>query len=196
MLGRFIEGMELLKSFLVGRDHSLACISRRLAARRGKAEIDVRRFGSQRLRGAHLLGPVGEGVVAEVLSVSLHGALDRDAPEILAEYAHVSHDPATGTGDFPGSDAYYIQVGYRFGYQLRDSSLSLKPYVRVEQVVVPLGDDVFTPLALNYDGVVVGVRYDPGVFLALRLEYRYEQFEGLDTTNSFYAQASFVLAGS
>ena len=77
-----------------------------------------------------------------------------------------------------------------------ETSISLKPYVRVEQVVVPLGDDVFTPLALNYDGVVVGVRYDPGAFLALRLEYRYEQFEGLDTTNSLYAQASFVLAGS
>ncbi len=59
-----------------------------------------------------------------------------------------------------------------------------------------MGDDVFAPLALNYDGVVLGVRYDLGVFLALRLEYRYEQFEGLPTTNSLYAQASFVLAGS
>jgi hypothetical protein len=141
-----------------------------------------------------LLAPDGTDVNERIYS--LHGALDRDAPEILAEYAHVSHDPATGTGDFPGSDAYYVQVGYRFGYQLGESSISLKPYVRVEQVVVPLGDPVFTPLALNYDGVVVGVRYDPGAFLALRLEYRYEQFEGLDTTNSLYAQASFVLAGS
>jgi len=49
---------------------------------------------------------------------------------------------------------------------------------------------------MNYDGIVAGVRYDPGVFLALRLEYRYEQFEGLETTSSLYAQASFVLAGS
>ena len=58
------------------------------------------------------------------------------------------------------------------------------------------GEYVFAPLALNYDGVVGGIRYDPGVFLALRLEYRYEQFEGLKSTNSLYAQASFVLAGS
>lgn len=123
---------------------------------------------------------------------SVHAALDRDAPEILAEYAHVTHDPLTGTGDFPGSDGYYVQ----FGYRLIASGLSLKPYVRIEQVVVPTTAYVLGPLALNYDGVVVGVRYDPGVFLALRLEYRYEQFEGLEATNSLYAQASFVLTGS
>ena len=98
----------------------------------------------------------------------------------------------TGSGDFPGSDGYYIQIGYRLPAAYR----SVKPYARVEQVVVQSGDDVFFPLALNYDGVVVGVRYDPGVFLALRLEYRYEQFEGMPKTNSLYAQASFVLTGS
>ena len=59
--------------------------------------------------------------------------LDRDAPEILAEYAHVTPDPVPGPGDFPGSDAYYVQVGYRLGGPLR----SLKPYARVEQVIVP-----------------------------------------------------------
>ena len=123
---------------------------------------------------------------------AVHAALDRDAPEILAEYAHVTHDPVTGSGDFAGSDGYYVQ----FGYRLQGAFSSVKPYARVEQVVVPSGDDVFEPLGLNYDGVVVGVRYDPGVFLALRLEYRYEQFEGLETTNSLYAQASFVLSGS
>ncbi len=123
---------------------------------------------------------------------SVHAAFDRDAPEILAEYAHVTHDPVAGTGAFPGSDAYYVQLGYR----LWGALTSVKPYARVEQVIVPTGDDVFAPLSLNYDGLVVGVRYDLGVFLALRLEYRYEQFEGLPTTNSLYAQASFVLAGS
>ncbi len=123
---------------------------------------------------------------------ALHAALDRDAPEILAEYAHVTHDPVTGPGDFPGSDAWYIQFGYRLPGEYR----SLKPYARVEQVIVSSGDDVFAAPNLNYDGVVVGVRYDPGVFLALRLEYRWEQFEALESTNSLYAQASFVLTGS
>ena len=141
-----------------------------------------------------LLAPDGSDANERIYS--LHAALDRDAREILAEYAHVTHGPATGPGDFPGSNAYYIQFGYRFAYRLRGSDLSLKPYVRVEQVVVDRDAYVLGPLGLNYDGVVVGVRYDPGVFLALRLEYRYEQFEGLDTTNSLYAQASFVLAGS
>jgi len=130
--------------------------------------------------------------VANERIYALHAVLDRDAPEILAEYAHVTHDPVTGSADFPGSDAYYVQ----FGYRLQGAFRSLKPYARVEQVVVPSGDDVFAPLNLNYDGVVVGIRYDPGIFLALRLEYRYEQFEGLEKTNSLYAQASFVLSGS
>ncbi len=136
-----------------------------------------------------LLAPGGTDANERIYA--LHAALDRDAPEILAEYAHVSHDPVTGTGDFPGSDGYYVQ----FGYRLRGSFSGLKPYVRVEQVVVPTGAFVFAPMALNYDGVVVGARYDPGVFLALRLEYRWERFEAI-STNSVYAQASFVLAGS
>ena len=118
--------------------------------------------------------------------------LDRDAPEILAEYTRVNHDPVIGSGSIPGSDAWYVQVGYR----LPGTYGEVKPYARVEQVIVPMGEDIFAPLAMNYDGIVAGVRYDPGVFLALRLEYRYEQFEGLEATNSVYAQASFVLSGS
>ena len=137
-----------------------------------------------------LLGPDGNNASERIYSV--HGALERNAAEIIAEYAHVSHERVTGTLDFPGSDGYYIQ----FAYRLRGSASPLKPYVRVEQVVVPTDAYVLGLLALNYDGVVAGVRYDPRGFLALRLEYRYEQFEGLETTNSLYAQASFVLAGS
>ncbi len=137
-----------------------------------------------------LLAPDGSDANERIYA--LHAVLDRDSPEILAEWAHVTHDPATGPGDSPGSDAYYIQLGYR----LPSSFGSVKPYVRVEQVVVPAEAYVFEPLRLNYDGVVVGVRYDPGDFLALRLEYRWEQFESRESTNSLYAQASFVLTGS
>jgi hypothetical protein len=129
---------------------------------------------------------------AEERIYSAHAVWDRDSPEIIAEYARVVHDPVIGSGSIPGTDAYYVQLGYR----LPGSYSSLKPYARIEQVVVPASEDIFAPLALNYDGIVAGIRYDPGVFLALRLEYRYEQFEGLETTNSVYAQASFVLAGS
>ena len=123
---------------------------------------------------------------------AVHAAFDRDAPEILAEYAHVTHDPVSGSGSFPGSDGWYVQFGYRLWGALR----SVKPYVRVEQVIIPENEEIFAPLNLNYDGVVVGIRYDPGVFLALRLEYRRETFEGLaEATNSLYTQASFVLSG-
>jgi len=135
---------------------------------------------------AHDLSEANERIYA------VHVVLCRDAPDILAEYTRVNHDPVTGSGSIPGSDAWYVQVGYR----LPDAYSEVKPYARVEQVIVPSGEDIFAPLAMNYDGIVAGVRYDPGVFLALRLEYRYEQFEGLETTSSLYAQASFVLAGS
>ena len=64
---------------------------------------------------------------------AVHAVLDRDAPEILAEYAHVTHDPVTGSGDFPGSDGYYVQ----FGYRLPGSASSVKPYIRIERVDVP-----------------------------------------------------------
>ncbi len=137
-----------------------------------------------------LLAPDGSDANERIYA--LHAVLDRDGPEILAEWAHVTHDPATGTGGFPGSNAYYVQVGY----QSPGSFDSVKPYARVEQVVVPTGAYVFAPLALNYDGVVVGIRYDPSRLLALRLEYRYERFEAQASSNSVYAQASFVLAGS
>ena len=137
-----------------------------------------------------LLAPDGSDANEQIYA--LHAVLDRDSLEILAEWAHVTHDPATGTGDFKGSNAYYVQIGYR----LPSSYGSVKPYVRVEQVVVPAEAYVFEPLRLNYDGIVAGVRYDPGIFLALKLEYRYEWFEGLSKTNSLYAQASFVLSGS
>ncbi len=137
-----------------------------------------------------LLAPDGSDANERIYA--LHAVLDRDSPEILAEWAHVTHDPATGAADSPGSDAYYIQLGYR----LPSSFGSVKPYVRVEQVVVPAEAYVFEPLRLNYDGVVAGVRSVRGIFLALRLEYRYEQFETLKKTNSLYLQLSFVLAGS
>ena len=123
---------------------------------------------------------------------AVHAVLDRDAPEILAEYVHVTHDPVTGSGDFPGSDGYYVQ----FGYRLPGSASKVKPYIRIEQVDVPTGAYVLGPRALNYEGIVAGIRFDPGMFLALRAELRNEQFEGLERSNSFFLQASFVLVGS
>jgi hypothetical protein len=123
---------------------------------------------------------------------AIHAALDRDAPEILAEYVHVTHDPLTGSADYPASDGFYVQ----FGYRLPGAARVLKPYLRIEQVDVPSDSYVFAPLAMNYDGVVAGIRYDPGIFLALRAELRNERFEALERSNSLYLQASFVLAGS
>jgi len=137
-----------------------------------------------------LPGPDGSDANERIFAV--HAVLDRDAPEILAEYAHVVHDPVVGTGDYTGSDGFYVQ----FGYRLPAAARPLKPYVRVERVEVPTRAYVFAPLGLDYEGVVAGIRYDPGVFIALRAELRNEQFEGLERSNSLHLQASFVLSRS
>jgi hypothetical protein len=123
---------------------------------------------------------------------AVHAILDRDSPEIMAEYAHVQHTDAMGSGQSSGSDAYYVQVAYRLSGVLR----AFKPYVRFESLDVPEDAFVFGPMDLGYDGAIFGVRWDVADFVALKAEYRLEEFEDSEQLHSFYAQASFVLTGS
>lgn len=123
---------------------------------------------------------------------AVHGVWEPGAPEILAEYARVTHEPLGETGGSTGSHGYYAQ----FGYRLPGGARSVKPYVRIERVDPASEDTVFADYELGYEGLVAGVRYDPGVFLTLRAEVRSEEFEGLDRMTSLYLQASFVITGS
>ena len=123
---------------------------------------------------------------------AVHGVWEPGAPEILAEYARVTHEVVGETGSSRESNGFYVQ----FGYRLPGRARSIKPYVRIERVDPATDDAVFANYELEYEGLVAGVRYDLGVFLTLRAEVRNEAFEGADRMTSLYLQASFVITGS
>ena len=124
--------------------------------------------------------------------LSAHALWSGEAPEVIAEYARILHDPVVDVGDPASSDAYYVQVGYR----LPGSARAFKPYVRAEQILIPEADLLLAPLGLEYEGVVAGVRYDFAPLAALKAEYRREQFGSLERFNSLYLQASFAVTGA
>jgi hypothetical protein len=105
--------------------------------------------------------------------VSVHVARERETPEIIVEYARVTHERHKQAGAPTNSNSGYVQLAYR----LPGSAHAFKPYVRFERTRVPAGDTLFTPLRLNYNGALGGVRYDIAPTAALKVEYRNERFE-------------------
>jgi hypothetical protein len=127
-------------------------------------------------------GPaVGEGIASAYL------ALERESPEVIAEYEHVEHDPRTGASSV-GSDGYFVQLAYR----LPGPARALKPYARVERLAIGDGDPVFPADEMEYRAALAGLRFDFAPFAALKAEYRLERFAGSERSHSFHLQASFV----
>ncbi len=122
--------------------------------------------------------------------VSAHAVLARESPEILAEYAHIVHEPSSG-GETTDSDAWYVQLAYR----LPEPAEELKPYARVERDKVPDDDPLFGPFDLAYEGFLAGVRYDFASLAALKLEYRTERFAHDDRKASLWVQVAFTFGG-
>jgi hypothetical protein len=122
---------------------------------------------------------------------SVHAVWDRGAPELIAEFARVKHDPR-GTGEEAISDGWYAHAGWR----LPGAFYRFKPYVRVEHVDVNMNDPVFTPALSDYRAGIAGLRYDFDALAALKGEYRRERFGGNDFVNGFYLQVAFAIATS
>ena len=121
---------------------------------------------------------------------SAHVVYDRGAPELVAEYTRVEHDPVT-TGPRGVSDGYYAQ----FGYRLPGALSAVKPYVRYERMDVDAADVVFSRPATavaDYDALVGGVRYDFSPQAALKAEYRGEEVAGAKRLTSLYLQLSLT----
>ena len=118
---------------------------------------------------------------------SAHVALTRERPEVIAEYARIRHEPETND-ESTDTDAWYLQAAYR----LPSPADALKPYVRAERIAVPGADPLFSPFDLDYEGFLVGVRYDFAPLAALKLEYRSEEFAGDERENSLWAQVAFT----
>lgn len=130
--------------------------------------------------------PVNETIL------SAHVVWAKESPEIIAELAQVTHSPVDGPGDTVRNYAYYVQAAYRLPQPWR----RFKPYARLEWIDSPSEDPVFGALQMEYDAMLVGIRYDFSMLAALKLEYRNEQFAGADRTNSLYIQASFTFPGA
>jgi hypothetical protein len=119
---------------------------------------------------------------------SVHIARERETPEIIIEYARVTHERHKQAGTPTNSNSGYAQ----FAYRLPGAARALKPYVRLERTRVPAGDTLFSPLRLNYNGALGGLRYDLAPTAALKLEYRNERFELPGRYRTIALQLSFT----
>ena len=121
---------------------------------------------------------------------SAHVVWDRGAPELIAEYARVRHDPRQA-GQQSLSDGWYAHAGWRLGGSVHQ----LKPYVRIEHVDVSMTDPVFAQTLTDYRAGIAGLRFDFDALATLKGEYRRERFgANADYVNGFYAQVAFAIA--
>jgi hypothetical protein len=122
---------------------------------------------------------------------SAHITWDRGAPEMIAEYAVVRHDPQF-TGEATTSEGWYAHFGYRLGGPL----YRLKPYVRAERLDINGADAVFGTTVEDYRAAIAGIRYDFDAFASLKGEYRRERFGANTAVNGMYLQVAFAIATS
>ena len=131
------------------------------------------------------LNPIGLPVVDEWIQ-SAHIVWEKETPEVIAEFANVSHKPAGG-GVASHSQAFYVQVAYR----LSPFEQKLKPYYRYEYIHIPKSDATFQAVP-GLSGSTLGIRYDLSTFSALKFEYRHFRRPALPTVDGFVGQTSFT----
>lgn len=133
----------------------------------------------------------GGGAEVDERILSAHLVREREDPELIAEYAHMLHDPVGGIGEAAASEAYYVQVGYR----LPGGARALKPYARAERIRIARGDLLLSPTSSSYDALIGGIRYDFAPYAALKAEVRSEEFAAAERYQSLHLQASFAIPG-
>lgn len=117
---------------------------------------------------------------------SAHLVWQKENPEVIAEFANITHQPTGGDGS-SHSQAWYIQTAYRLPWFER----LWKPYYRFEYIHIPRSDTIFR-LVPSLAGSVLGVRYDISSFAALKFEYRNQRRPGLPRVNAGFIQTSFT----
>jgi hypothetical protein len=121
---------------------------------------------------------------------SAYVAWEKESPEFILEYLHSTHEFADNSSISGDVDAWYAQVAYR----LSGGKRQWKPYARYESTEVDDSDPLLGDQGLNYDAVVLGVRWDFSAYAALKAEYRNEEFDNGGKEDNFRLQVSFVLA--
>ena len=130
------------------------------------------------------------GLTAREWIQSAHIAWQKETPEVIAEFANVTHQPGSGTGASnvaSNSQAFYVQTAYRlpWGQKL------WKPYYRFEYMHIPFSDVIFRAVP-SFVGSTAGMRYDISSFAAFKLEYRNYSRRNLPSINGVFLQTSFT----
>ena len=124
------------------------------------------------------------------LIVSAYAVWDGRTIEAFAEYHHLDHESDVGAMD-DTSSGYYLQVGYK-GF----TEQPITPYARIEEVDIGDEDPLLFGRGLNYDAQVLGLRYELAETVALKAEYRRQEFDDSgDHENNFFLEISFVVSG-
>jgi len=125
----------------------------------------------------------------EETTFSAHAAWHKETPEVIIEYIHSNHELATNSAISGDVDAWYAQ----FAYRLPGKNKEWKPYARLERTRVDDSDPLLGAENLDYDGSILGVRWDFNPHAALKGEYRNEEFNNGGRENNFRLQISIVL---
>jgi hypothetical protein len=135
-----------------------------------------------------LITPVGPlaGTAFHEWIESAHVVWSKENPEVIAEFANVTHQEAGGSLK-SNSQAWYVQTAYR----LPRSARLWKPYYRFEYIHIPGSDKLFKAVP-SLAGSTVGVRYDISSFAALKFEWRNLRRPGEPWVNGAFAQTSFT----
>ena len=111
----------------------------------------------------------------------------KEHPEFLSEFADVHHRDVL-TGRTFNSQAFYVQLAYRFPWQEN----KWKPYYRFEYIHKPESDPLFSVVS-DLVGSTVGVRYDITNYAAFKGEYRSSRVGvGEPRSNAAFFQTAFT----
>jgi hypothetical protein len=136
-----------------------------------------------------VVSPTAEPEVDE-RTFSAYVAWAKEAPEVIVEFIHSTHELASNSSVSGDVDAWYAQ----FAWRLEAKKRQWKPYARYERNRIDDSDPLLGDLGLDYDGGILGVRWDFNPYAALKAEYRNEEFDSNGRENNFRLQVSFVLA--
>ena len=122
-------------------------------------------------------------------TVSAYAAWNNESPEVILEYIHSTHELVTDSSVDGKVDAWYAQ----FAYRLPGKRRAWKPYTRYERTRVDDSDPLLGAEGLDYDGGILGLRWDFSSYGALKAEYRNEEFDNGGRENNFRVQLAIVL---
>ena len=131
------------------------------------------------------LSPLAAPLAREWIQ-SAHLVWQKETPELIAEFANVTHQPI-GAAVASHSQAFYVQTAYRLPWFQK----LWKPYYRFEYMHIPVSDVIFRAVP-SFSGSTVGVRYDITSFAAFKLEYRDYSRRNLPSIHGAFVQTSFT----